>query len=109
MSLVSGASCNGCSRGLTTVLPSRSVIVFARNATPVFCGSRNVRFSGRSQAHRITGGKDSTVGGLRGEQASNRSGRRIIIVAILIGFSLCNLCVLCVSEVVISVHSYNHR
>src|ERR1044072_3975122 len=85
MSLVSGASCNGCSRGLTTVLPSRSVIVFARNATPVFCGSRNVRFSGRSHAHRITGGRDPTVIGLGAEKVANRSGSRIMIVASLIG------------------------
>src|ERR1044072_4332478 len=108
MSLVSRASCNGCSRGLTTVLPSRSVIVFARNATPVFCGSRNVRFSGRSQAHTITGGRDSTVAGLRSEKTSNRSGTRNMIVAILIGFSLCSLCVLCAS-VVIGMHAYNNH
>jgi hypothetical protein len=75
---------------------SLSVIVFARNATAVVCGSRNVRFSGRSHAHITTGGKDSTVVELRAEKITNRIGRSNMIFVILIE--------VCLREILTSLH-----
>jgi hypothetical protein len=60
MTLVASGKFKGCSRGRTTTSPERRRMVRARKATPVSLASMKRRSVGRSHAHRITRGIDSS-------------------------------------------------
>jgi hypothetical protein len=78
MTAVPGGTSSGWYLGRESSRPSRQAIRRARIATPVVCGSRNERCSGRSQAQRMSRGKPGSGSGGRWEQESRTSAHTTI-------------------------------